>query len=103
MGARTLARYACRLAVIVGMLLLVAFPAMAWAQGDDYATTTVPTSPTTVVSPTTVSRGGGTTPSQELPFTGGDVALLTALGLGAAAGGVGLVWFGRRARAHSQA
>ena len=85
---------------------MVLLPTAAAAQEDNYPVTTKSTTPTcdpndpsdaevcgTVV---TVSQGGST-----LPFTGGDVALLTVLGLGAAGAGIGLVWFGRRTESTS--
>jgi hypothetical protein len=95
-----------RLMVLAGLTLLVLLPTAAAAQEDNYPVTSTSTSRTcdpndpssaevcgTVV---TVSQGGAT-----LPFTGGDVALLTVLGLGAAGAGIGLVWFGRRSEATS--
>ena len=87
--------------LLAGLLVIVMLPTAAMAQEDQYPTpsTTVTTHQCesgnsnsevcgTVV---TVPRG-----SSSLPFTGENVALLTVLGLVAAAAGVGLVWVGRR-------
>ena len=49
------------------------------------------------------ASGGGTTSNPStLPFTGGELVLMTALGAGALAGGTALVVAGRR-RSHSPA
>ena len=104
---RPLSRVFGRLLVLAGLTLLVLLPTAAAAQEDNYPVTSTSTSKVcdpndpgsnaevcgTVV---TVSGGGST-----LPFTGGDVALLTVLGLGAAGAGIGLVWFGRRSESTS--
>jgi hypothetical protein len=89
--------------LLVGVAIFVLLPTAAGAQEDNYPVTS--TSTTTECVPgdgtevcgtvVTVPRGN----EASLPFTGGDVALLTVLGLAAAAAGVGLVWFGRRSDA----
>lgn len=87
------------------MMVLVLLPGMAAAQ-DYPADTTVTTSgcenqyPPSAVCGTqvTVSQGGSS-----LPFTGGDVALMTVIGLVVVGAGAGLVWVGRRSDARSDA
>ena len=95
---RSLSR-AARAVALLGLLFAVLGPAtMAAAQSDNYpASTTVTTDP--------CSNGRcGTTPTVEvkgsstLPFTGGDVALVAALGVGAAGSGTILLLVGRRSR-----
>jgi hypothetical protein len=96
-------RLLARLLLLVGVLVLIALPGYAAAQEGDYPpSTTVTTSgcetdPSSSVCGTNVTtpRGGSTT----LPFTGGDVALLTVVGLIVVGAGVGLVWIGRRSEA----
>ncbi len=100
MSRRPQMRWLGRLLLLAGMLMLVMLPTAAMAQEDQY-----PTASTTQVTTqclagngsevcgtaVTVPRGGSS-----LPFTGGNVAMLTVLGLAAAAAGVGLVWVGKR-------
>ncbi len=101
MARRPLPRWAGRILIVAGLMLCLLVPAAAAsAQSDeDYpiTTTTDPGSTTTTVGGTIVTRPRD--PSGSLPFTGGDTALLVALGLGAAAGGFALVWLGRRSDA----
>jgi hypothetical protein len=89
--------------IATGLMLCLLVPtAAAGAQSDeDYpiTTTTDPGVTTTSVGGTIVTRPPDDPGS--LPFTGGDTALLVALGLGAALGGVALVWFGRRSDARA--
>jgi hypothetical protein len=103
---RPLVRWVSSLFLLVGVAVFVLLPAAAGAQEDNYPATTVTTDPCvdangadvcgTVV---TVPRGD----EETLPFTGGDVALLTVLGVAAAGAGAGLVWFGRRSDANARA
>ena len=104
MSGRPHLRWLCRLVLMAGLTIFVLLPTAAWAQssGDYPPSTTVTTKHDPCVgsngasvcgTAVTVPRGGSA-----LPFTGGDVALLTVLGLGAAAGGVGLVLVSRRTR-----
>ena len=93
-GVRRLAR----LALCLGILLITLAPAVAWAQtgggNSDYpVVSTSTTQPCTYCTTSTVIQVKG---ESTLPFTGGDVALVTVLGLAAAASGVFLVWLGRR-------
>jgi hypothetical protein len=75
-------------------LVLVAWGGIAAAQTEDPTYPTVPTTPTSVGG-TSVSRGGTADPGS-LPFTGGDIALATALGLVAVGAGVAIVLIARR-------
>jgi hypothetical protein len=91
-------RWLGRLLLLAGVLVIVLLPTAAMAQEGNYPPTTVTThqcvpGDNTEVCGTvvTVPQGGS-----QLPFTGGNVAMLTVLGLAAAAAGVGLVWVGRR-------
>jgi hypothetical protein len=86
-------------------MLLVLLPTAAAAQ-DNYPVTSTSTTTSCedpgadpAVCGTVVTDPSGS--SSTLPFTGGDVALLTVLGLGAAGAGISLVWFGRRSEATS--
>jgi hypothetical protein len=96
-GARA---HALRLVVLVGLALMVLAPTAALAQTED---TSYPTTPTSDVAGTTVTvsrdatevRVAGASASR-LPFTGGDVALLTVLGLVAFGSGLAIVVFTRR-------
>ncbi len=89
----------CRLVLVMGLALTVLAPATALAQTEEPSYPTTPTTPTTDVAGTTVTVGdprvAGTRVSQ-LPFTGGDVALLTVLGLAALGSGIAVVVFTRR-------
>jgi LPXTG-motif cell wall-anchored protein len=92
-------------AIFVGIMLAVLVPATAWADGGgtQYPTPHVPTcaetpqgcAPQGVTASHSVSRGAS------LPFTGGDTALLTVVGLGVVGGGVGLLFLSRRRRTAS--
>jgi len=98
--ARPLMRWLGSLMLLAGVAVFVLLPSAAGAQEDNYPVTSTSTTNPCVDSNganvcgtvVTVPRGS----SAELPFTGGDVALLTVLGLAAAGAGAGLVWFGRR-------
>ena len=100
---RPLMRWLGSLMLLVGVAVFVLLPTAAGAQEDNYPVTSTSTVQDCVDSNgadvcgtvVTVPRGDEAT----LPFTGGDVALLTVLGLAAAGAGVGLVWFGRRSDA----
>ena len=77
---------------MAGVLLMVLVPTAAMADSNYPPSTTVTTTQCHVCrTVVTVPKSGGS-----LPFTGGNIALLTALGLGVVAFGVGLVWLGRR-------
>jgi hypothetical protein len=100
--ARPHARWLGLLMLLVGVALFVLLPAAAGAQENDYPVTTVPTTTPVCFSARSVEVCGTSVTEprsssvESLPFTGGDVAMLTVLGLAAAAAGAGLVWFGRR-------
>ena len=76
--------------------MLLAPATVAWAQtgNGDYPVDSTSTTQTcqNCATSTTISVKGEST----LPFTGGDVALVTVLGLAAAGSGAFLVWLGRR-------
>jgi hypothetical protein len=95
---RSRVRWLGRLFLLAGMALFVLLPAAAWA--DDYpVTSTSTTNPCKTISGNQVCGTVVTVPErrqQFLPFTGGDVALLTVLGLVATGAGAGLVLAGRR-------
>src|SRR4029453_14793056 len=82
------------LALVAAVLLISAGVAAAQTDGTSYPT--VPTTPATDPCVSTSSCGtsavggvsvGGVSSTRSLPFTGGDVALLTVLGLAAAGTG----------------
>jgi hypothetical protein len=83
------------LSVLCSVLLLTAGTAVAGAQSNDTSYPTVSTLPVTTDPPGT-SSVGGVSAARSLPFSGGDVALLTILGVGAVASGVAIVVFARR-------
>jgi hypothetical protein len=101
MSRRPHLRWLWGLALFAGLVLAVLLPTAAWAQDSNYPPSTTVTTRNQCEgtngvnvcgTSVTVSRNN----ANPLPFTGGDVALLTVLGLGAAAGGLGLVWVARR-------
>lgn len=102
MSSRPHLRWIRRLVLVAGLMVFVLLPTAAWAQdtGDYPASTTVTTHHDPCAGPNGVSVCGTAVTVNRttgaMPFTGGDVALLTILGLSAAAGGAGLVWLGRR-------
>jgi LPXTG-motif cell wall-anchored protein len=80
-------------------MVFVLLPVAAFAQTGgvgEYPTT--PTTPTTEVRGTVVTRSGdpGDPARSSLPVTGGDVALLSVLGVGAVASGGAILLFTRR-------
>jgi len=88
-----------RLALLVSALVFVLVPVAAFAQtgggAGEYPTTQ--TTPTTEVQGTVVTKpvnSAGT--SNSMPFTGGNVALLTVLGVGAVASGGAILLITRR-------
>lgn len=94
-----------RLLLLMGVMVFVLAPTAALAQtgGGTDVYPTVPTTPTTV--PCTDTGGGSsvcgtlvTVPrsGSSLPFTGGDVALLAVLGVGAVASGGAILAFSKR-------
>ena len=91
--------------LLAGVTVFVLLPSAAGAQEDNYPVTSTTT--VTECIPGVNAEVCGTvvtvpTGSQaELPFTGGDVALLTVLGLAAAGAGAGLLWFGKRSTSNS--
>ena len=98
MSVRTSARWSARLLLLVGLLVFVAVPVgAASAQTGDYPVSSTSTTNTcnNCGTTTTIEVKGATT----LPFTGGNVALLTVLGLGAAGAGTALILLGRRSKA----
>lgn len=97
-------RLALRAVLVVGAALTVVAPTAAFALDDAYqgGYPTVPTTPTTVectpgddsvVCGTSVSVPGG---GSNLAFTGGDSAVLAALGVGAIGSGGLILLFNRR-------
>jgi hypothetical protein len=94
---RSAKRWFAVCALLGGVALVWLIPAEAGAQtAPNYPVTT---SPTTAVCPTcntTAPPNGGTQTSASLAFTGGDIALVTVLGLVILGAGVGLVLLGRR-------
>jgi hypothetical protein len=95
-----LARLARGLTVLAlgPLLLLAAGTAVAGAQTQDTSYPTVSTLPVTTDpgSGGTSAVGGVSAARSSLPFSGGDVALLTILGLAAVGSGVAIVVFARR-------
>jgi len=86
-----------RLVLLVSATVFVLLPVAAFAQNDGGTGTypTTPTTPTTEVQDTVVTRAldpDGTS----LPFTGGDIALLSVLGVVAVASGGAILLFTRR-------
>ena len=94
MTRRVRGRWVGRVLLVVGVTLMILAPAMAGAQ-ENYPISTSTTDPCTQNCGTQVTVKGAST---TLPFTGGDVALLTGLGLVTVGAGTGLVIFGRRDR-----
>ncbi len=87
----------CRLVLFLGLGLSVLAPTAAFAQTEEPVYPTTPTTPTTDVAGTTVTAPHDPTASRSsLPFTGGDIALLTVLGVVAVASGAAVVVFTRR-------
>lgn len=92
--------------VVLAFSLVLMMGGIAAAQtGDDPTYPTIPTTTTTDPCTNVNERGvcgtvavGGTSVarSSSLPFTGGDIALLTVLGLSAVGAGVAIVVLGRR-------
>jgi len=87
--------------LLLGSALLVAvWSGTAAAQTEDTSYPTVSTVP--ITDPTdpstggTSAVGGSSAARSSLPFSGGDVALLTVLGLAAVGSGVAIVVFTRR-------
>jgi len=97
MQSRTLSRVA-RVAAVVGFTLAVLAPAAA-AQTDYPTPTTTPTTPPTSNVSGVVVSSGQSQGSGFLAFTGGNIAMLVVIGLGAAGAGIVLVRYGRRRRA----
>lgn len=100
MSRRRHTRWLGRLLLLAGLLVIVMLPTAAVAQEGDYPTpsTTVTTKQCVPGDNTEVCGTVVTVPrgNSSLPFTGGNVAMLTVLGLAVAAAGAGLVWVGRR-------
>jgi len=89
------------LVLLVSAMVFVLLPVAAFAQTDNGtgAYPTVATTPTTKVQGTVVTRAvdpGGKSSGSSLPITGGDVALLAVLGVGAVASGGAILLFTRR-------
>jgi hypothetical protein len=84
----------------MGLGLSVLAPTAAFAQAEEPSYPTTPTTPTTDVAGTTVTVGDpgavAATRASRLPFTGGDIALLTVLGVVALGSGIAVVAFTRR-------
>jgi hypothetical protein len=109
MSVRPTTRVVTRLLFVVALALTVLAPAsaaFASAARDNYPPPSTPTTdPCTnnssaypALCGTSATRASSTSTQATLPFTGGDVALLTVLGLCVTGGGVLLVWLGRRSR-----
>jgi hypothetical protein len=82
-----------------GAVLVVGGAAPALAQCDAYSQN-CPTPPPSDKLPT--PSGGASTSSDgpdQLPFSGGEITLMTAIGVGALGGGTALVVAGRRRKA----
>jgi hypothetical protein len=81
------------------MVVIVMLPSAAMA-ADDYPTpsTTVTTTQCTPGDNTEVCGTVVTVPRDpgSMPFTGGNVAMLTVIGLAVVLAGAGLVWVGKR-------
>lgn len=106
-SGKHLRRLGLRAVIVAGAALTVLAPTAAFAdQGDPYPT--VPTTPTTVECTgqyPVVCGTGVTVPgrsSSSLAFTGGDSAVLAALGVGAiGSGGLILLFNRRRSTSHA--
>ncbi len=109
-SGKHLRRLSLRTVIVAGAALTVFAPTVAFAQEDPYPT--VPTTPTTVEctagdnsvvcgTSVTISRDPGT--SSSLAFTGGDSAVLAALGVGAIGSGGLILLFNRRRSTSSAA
>jgi uncharacterized surface anchored protein len=84
-----------RLLLLMGVMVFVLAPTAALAQtGGTDVYPTVPTTPTTQPCCGTVPKSPP--PQSSLPFTGGDVALLAVLGVGAVASGGAILAFSKR-------
>jgi hypothetical protein len=100
-------RWVLRLMAVAAIGLAVLVPGVAWAQEGDYPpSTTSTTSECTVIDGAVVCGTVVTVPIEvkgtaTLPFTGGNAALLTGLGLVAVGAGVGLVLVGKRSASAS--
>lgn len=101
MRQKRLRRVILRGVIVAGAALAVFAPSVAMAETDPYPT--VPTTPTTVEctpggnsvvcgTAVTISKRG----SSSLAFTGGDSAVLAALGVGAIGSGGLILLFNRR-------
>jgi hypothetical protein len=98
------------LVVVVAMVLTVGVGVAAAQTTGDTTYPTVSTTPTTDPCVTSsgasvcgTARVGGVSASRSLPFTGGDVALLTILGLAAVGSGAAIVVFSRRRSTQARA
>lgn len=109
-AARLRTRRVFRLALLTTFAVVGLFPAAAMAgTAGDYPTPTTGPPPCTSTYPApppecqqnSVGASQASRSSSSLPFTGGDVALLTVVGLVVAGGGVALVLAGRRVRARA--
>ncbi len=94
-------RWLGRLLLLAGVLVFVLAPGIAGAQDDNYPVSSTSTTrqcehgnSNAEVCGTVVTVPSGR--STSLPFTGGNAALLTVVGLVVLAAGGSLVWFGRR-------
>ena len=85
-----------RLLLVVSAMVFVLLPVAAFAQTDGgTAYPTTPTTPTTEVQGTVVTKSVSSS-TGSLPFTGGDVALLSVLGVAALASGAVIVVFSKK-------
>jgi hypothetical protein len=104
MSARPTTRVVARLLFVAALALAVLAPAsaaFASASRGNYpptAPTTDPCSRSYPAPPASCTSVQGTSTSDQatLPFTGGDVGLLSVIGVGVLGGGVLLVWMSRR-------
>jgi hypothetical protein len=84
------------LLALTAVILLIG-TGIAGAQSDGTTYPTISTTPTTDPGTSaTESQVGGVSASRSLPFSGGDVGLLTLLGLVAVGSGVAIVVIARR-------
>jgi len=98
MSRRPQTRWLGRLLLLAGMVLIVMLPVAAMAADYPTPSTTVTTKQCVPGNTAHVCGTAVTVPSNpgSHPFTGGNVAMLTMIGLAVAAAGAGLVWVGRR-------
>jgi hypothetical protein len=94
---RSALRWFAVCALLGGVALVWLIPSVAGAQtAPNYPVSTSTTGPCLSQGVCSTAPGGGVSTSASLAFTGGDLALVTILGLVIVGAGVGLVLLGRR-------